>query len=99
MKEAIRRDVKEVIEEIDTAYQEFANYHYMNADYPDFARMAVGQFRAALRNPELTREDLEALLRRALSKYKAKCPDPDQCIVGSWSNFVASYMAKTANTN
>ena len=91
--------IKEVIEEIDTAYHEFSNYHNMNADYPDFARMAVGQFRTAMRNPELTREDLESLLRKGLSKYKDKCPDPNHCVIGSWSGFVASYMAKTSNAN
>ncbi len=100
MSEAIRKDVKDVIEEIDTAYHEFSNHHNMNADYPDFARMAVGQFRTALRDPSLTREDLEGLLRQGMSKYKSICPDSNYCAIEpSWTNFVASYMAKTANIN
>lgn len=92
-------EIKEVIEEMDVAYNELSNHSQINADYPDFARMAVGQFRTALGNPDLTREALEKMLRDGLSKYKSVCPNPEYCAIEpSWTNFVASHMAKASNT-
>ena len=94
MKEQIRQeDVKHVIEELDTAYHTFSDYNHVNTDYPGFARMAVGKFRHALHDPELTREDLEVLLRKGIKKYRAHSSEV------TWTSFVASYMAQSSNAN
>ncbi len=89
----IKRDVRKVIEEIDTAYHEFSDYNYMNADYADFAGMAISQFQDAMQSPDLTREELQGLLRKGLINHKARANDV------SWTKFVASYMAKSSNIN
>jgi hypothetical protein len=52
MEQTIRRDVKVVIQETSSAYQVFSDHDYMNADFADFAAMALGQFKDALRRPD-----------------------------------------------
>ncbi len=88
----IRRDVKFVIDETSAAYETFSAHDYMNADFADFAGMALGQFKDALRRPELTRADLEALLRSGMKRHRGRAAETD------WSTFMASYIA-TAATN
>lgn len=99
MGEDTKRDISNVIEEIDSAYKEFSDYSYMNADYPYFARMAVGQFRRALGDPDLTREDLEKILRKGIVKYRQTYNDNPLHSGKNWVNFVASYMATASNAN
>ncbi len=94
MENIIRRDIKNVIEEIHEAYKEFSNYSYMNADYADFANMAISQFREAMRAPELTREELKDLLRKGMISHRMCNHKKD-----NWTKSVASYMAKVSNTN
>lgn len=94
MENTIKRDVRNVIEEIDAAYQEFSNYNYMNADYADFANMAISQFRDAMRTPELTREELKDLIRKGMIKHRMRNHEDD-----NWTKSVASYMAKASNAN
>ncbi len=90
----IKRDVRHVIEELDAAYNGSVEYNGMNADYANFAGMALGQFRSAMRDPDLTREKLELLLRKGIKKHRAKHHEN-----GSWTRFVASYVAKSSNAN
>ena len=99
MGEDTKRNIGNVIEEIDIAYKEFSDYSYMNADYPYFARMAVGQFRRALGNPDLTREDLERILRKGIVKYRQRFHDNPSYSGKNWVSFVASYMATASNAN
>ena len=75
------------------AYQEFSDWHCMNADYADFASIAIGEFRDALRDPELTREDLKYMLRRGMNKHRNRNSQV------SWTKYVASYMARSSNAN
>ncbi len=89
----IRKEILYIIEETSSAYHSFSQHSYMNADFADFASMALGQFRNALRDPELTREKLEQILRKGMKKHKANDPD------GSWTQFMASYLSKATNTN
>ncbi len=93
MSDLIKRDVRHVIEELDAAYHGSTEYSGMNADYANFAGMAIGQFRTAMRDPDLTRDRLELLLRKGINKHRAKRCD------SSWTKFVASYVAKSSNTN
>ena len=99
MGENIKKDIRDVIEEIDVAFQELSAYSYMNADYPCFARMAVGQFRRALGDPDLTREDLEKILRKGIVKYRKRFHDQPLYSGDNWTKFVASYMATASNAN
>ncbi len=89
----MKRDVRNVIEELDAAYSNSIEYQGINADYATFAGMALGQFRNAMRDPDLTRENLELLLRKGIKKHRAKRTE------GSWTRFVASYVVKSSNAN
>lgn len=89
----IRKDIKSVIEETNDAYHDFSTHNYMNSDYADFASMALGQFRNALRDPGLTREELERILRKGMKKHRAI--EPQSC----WTTFMAAYLAKASNGN
>ncbi|PCI98047.1 MAG: hypothetical protein COB14_08265 [Alphaproteobacteria bacterium] len=91
MENTIKSDVRDVLEEIDIAYHGLVAYQPMNTDYAGFASMAVAQFRDALRDPELTREELGKLLRKGIKKHRARDTEV------SWTKFVASYMVKAAN--
>jgi hypothetical protein len=91
MEQAMRRDVKVVIEETSSAYQVFSDYDYMNADFADFAAMALGQFKDALRRPELTRGDLERLLRSGMQRHRGRAAETD------WTTFMASYVTTASN--
>tara|TARA_R110001592_G_scaffold3525_31_gene20205 strand:+ start:19028 stop:19327 length:300 start_codon:yes stop_codon:yes gene_type:complete len=92
-KTRIRRDVRCVIEEMDAAYSTFSQYNYMNSDYAGFAGMALGQFRNALRNQTLTREELERMLRDGIQKHRQEGHETD------WARFVATHVAQSSNTN
>lgn len=93
MRDAIKKkNVRDVIEEIDVAYHGLIAYQPMNTDYAGFASMAVSQFRDALRDPDLTREELGELIRKGIKKHRARGAD------ANWTKFVASYMVKSANT-
>ncbi len=89
----IRREVRGVIEEMSSAYKTFSEYNNVNSDYAGFACMAIKQFRSALGNDKLTREELENMLRDGISKYRSEGKEV------SWSRFVASHMAQSSNTN
>ncbi len=93
MKQEIRKSVRQVVEELDDAYNEFSNREYMNGDYADFASMAVGQFRDALRNPELTREELKYMFRSGIREHKTQDTDT------RWTKFIATHIAQSSNTN
>lgn len=91
MQHTIQRDVKLVIEETRTAFTTFLDREYANADFADFAAMALGQFKDALRRPELTRGDLEALLRSGMKRHRGRAAETD------WTTFMASYVTTAAN--
>ncbi len=89
----IRREVRYIIEEMNAAYSTFSEHNYMNADYAGFAGMAIGEFRNALRNQTLTREELERMLRDGIQKHRQEGEETD------WARFLASHMAQTSNTD
>lgn len=91
--EAIQREVLDIIEETSAAYHAFSMHDYTNADYADFAAMALSQFKSALRDPALTREQLEQILRKGMKKHKIMDPS------ASWSGFMASYVTRATNAN
>ncbi|MCL4678777.1 MAG: hypothetical protein KJ017_09325 [Alphaproteobacteria bacterium] len=91
--EAIQREVLDIIEETSAAYHDFSMHGYTNADYADFAAMALSQFKNALRDPALTREQLEQILRKGMKKHKIMDPS------ANWSGFLASYVTRATNVN
>ncbi len=93
MVSSIQGEVQHIIEEMRVAYAESAVHNYMNADYADFAIMALERFRGALRNQTLTREDLESMLRKGIASHRASESKAD------WTTFVARHVAHAANTN
>ena len=58
----------------------------------DFAALALTEFKSALSNPNLTRDQLMNMLRRGMGKHCDKDPN-------SWSAFMAHHLAKAANRN
>jgi len=89
----IRREVRGVIEEMSSAYETFSEHNSVNSDYAGFACMAIKEFRCALRNDKLTREELENMLRDGIRKHRSEGKEV------SWSRFVASHVAQSSNTN
>lgn len=85
--------VRKVLEDTGHAYTLMCESH-INADYADFAgSQALGSFRRALRDPNLTYDDLCAILRKASSRASSRqCKTP-------WSMFMANYIAKHCNSN
>ena len=62
----------------------------MNTDYAEFAGMALSRFRHELRDPNLTRRQLVAILRRGLAQCNSK---------GRWSDLMAMQLKQSANMN
>ena len=88
----IRRRVRFIIEEMESAYYAFSEHNYMNGDYAAFTSMAVAEFRNALDNPALTREQLETMVREGMSKHRSREGDE-----ANWSRFMASHITRTSN--
>lgn len=63
-----------------------------NADFAEFATLALSEFKHILHNPKLTSAELQGLLRKGMSKHKDK--DPNR-----WSVFMAQHVAREANQN
>lgn len=85
--------VRKVLEDTGHAYTLMCESH-INSDYADFAgSQALGSFRRALRDPNLTYDDLCAILRKASSRASSRqCKTP-------WSMFMANYITKHCNGN
>ncbi|MGN7437708.1 MAG: hypothetical protein ACTHOO_03615 [Alcanivorax sp.] len=88
----IRRRVRVVIEEMESAYAAFSEHNHMNGDYAAFTSMAVAEFRNVLDNPALTREQLESMVREGMQKHRRRDGDD-----ADWSRFVASHITRTSN--
>ena len=62
----------------------------MNTDYAEFASLALSEFKTALRDPALTRNDLMKILRKGMAKHRNRDPD-------MWSALMAKHIGKAAN--
>lgn len=82
--------IKNVIEETNSAFAYCRGS--LNVDYAEFATLSLTDFKTALRNPNLTREQLVMLLRDGAADFRQK--DPEGC----WATFLAQYMQRSANT-
>lgn len=85
--------VRKVLEDTGYAYTLSCEAH-INSDYADFASsQALDSFKSALKNPNLTYDDLCAILRKASSRASSRqCKTP-------WSMFMANYISKHCNSN
>lgn len=93
MADCIKEELWAVIDEMNTAYVQVSDYEALNADYAEYAHLAIGRFREILKNPALTRDELQDLLRSGLANHKRDGQSSD------WRQFVASYMAQSANSD
>ena len=85
-------ELYDLIEEVDEAYRTFASKSgSMNTDYAGFACIALDNFREALHAPDLSCDDLQALLRAGLHEHHRSDKDAD------WTKLVASHIKRTSN--
>ncbi len=84
---SVHQRIRILIEQTNDA---FSCYDSVNADFAEFATLALADFRDALKNPNLTRGQLTHMLRRGMTKHSNKDPD-------SWAAFMAAHIAKAAN--
>jgi len=85
--------VRKVLEDTGYAYTLTCESH-VNSDYADFAStQALDSFKQALKDPELTYDDLCGILRKASSRASSRqCKTP-------WSMFMANYISRHCNNN
>ncbi len=83
--------IKNLIEETNDAFASCRGS--VNSDYAEFATMSLADFKNALQDPRLTRDDLMKILRTGTTEHKSA--DPESC----WATFMAHYIARGANKN
>ena len=88
MSVSIHSRIKVLIEETNDAFSSCGN---INADYAEFATLALSEFKHILRNPRLTRHQLTKMLRAGMTEHKDVDPG------ANWAVFMAHYIAKTSN--
>ena len=86
--------IRRVLEETGYAYTLSCESDHSNADFAEYASShALSSFQQALKDPELTYEQLCKMLRRATSREAGRrCKTP-------WSIFMANYLEKHENAN
>lgn len=83
--------VRKVLEDTGFAY---TLESHVNSDYADYASsQSLELFQRALKNPNLTYDDLCQILRKASSRASSRqCKTP-------WSMFMANYISKHCGAN
>ncbi len=95
MSQVVKKDkVRKVLKETSDAYRMTCEAMPVNTDYADYASTSsLSSFQSALRDPELTYDELCKILRRAsVREHSRQCKTP-------WSLFMANYIEKHNNTN
>ena len=90
MRPNVHNRIKVLIEETNDA---FSSEGAVNADYAEYATLALGEFKHVLSNPGLTRRQLMNILRAGMTRHRQTTPG------SCWSTFMAQYVARTANRN
>ncbi|MCF8495841.1 MAG: hypothetical protein K9G62_04145 [Alphaproteobacteria bacterium] len=93
MSTSIYDRVKILIEETSDAYSSCGP---VNADYAEFATLALAEFKNILRDPRLTRHQLMSILRSGMNDHSTR--RTESCGMG-WADFMAGHVEKTANRN
>jgi len=85
--------VRQVLEDTGHAYTLMCESH-VNADFADYASsQALGEFRRALDDPNMSYVDLCVILRKASTRASTRqCKTP-------WSMFMANYISRHCNAN
>jgi hypothetical protein len=83
-----------VLEDTRFAYKIICEMDQLNADYAEYASsQALGEFRRAFGDPELTYEQLCRILRNASNKERRRqCKTP-------WAMFMANFLERNGNAN
>ncbi len=89
MSTSIHSRIKVLIEDTNEAFSYCGS---VNADYAEFATLALSDFRKILKAPDLTGRELRRMLRKAMNKHKDKTSS-------SWSAFMAQHVASATNGN
>ena len=86
--------VLQVLEDTGFAYTLSCETQHLNTDYADYASTkALCSFKQALKNPDLTYDDLCVMLRRASRRASSRqCKTP-------WSMFMANHISRQSNNN
>jgi hypothetical protein len=87
MNVSVHQRIRILLEETNDAY---SAYDTVNADFADFAALALAEFKSVLEDPHLTHEQLTKMLRKGMSKHQDKDAN-------SWAVFMAHHMAAAAN--
>lgn len=87
MSVSVHQRIRVLLEQTNEA---FSCYDAVNADFAEFATLALSDFKDALKNPQLTRRQLTGMLRGGMTKHG----DRES---GSWSAFMALHVASAAN--
>lgn len=88
MTDKIYDKIRHLIKATDDAY---ISYDTANADYAEFASLALGDFQKALSKPSMTNIELRVLIRSAFRKLGTGRQNKD------WHNFVADYISRSSN--
>ena len=88
-KVAKKTKIRKILEDTGFAYTLSCESQHINADYADYAStQALESFQRALKDPNLTYNDLCTILRQASSRASSRqCKTP-------WSMFMANYLSK-----
>lgn len=84
---SVHQRIRILIEQTNDA---FTCYDAVNADFAEFATLALSDFKDALKNPNLTRGQLTQMLRCGMIKHQDKTPN-------TWAAFMAAHVAKVSN--
>lgn len=89
-----KKKVQQVLEDTGFAYSLSCETEHLNADYADYAStQALRSFQRALKDPNLTYDELCVMIRRASTEANSRqCKTP-------WSMFMANAINKSANGN
>lgn len=91
MNSSVHARIKHLIEETNDAYSSFGGT--VNADYAEFASLALSEFKNALHKPDLTDHELRHIIRKGMNQHRKK--NPSSC----WATFMALYVANGSNAN
>ncbi len=82
--------IQALIEETNDAFT--TCYGHMNADYAEFATLALSDFKSVLSQPSLTGSELKRMLRHSMTECRGQDPR-------NWAALMAQHIARALNQN
>lgn len=89
MTQPIHSRIQALIEETNHAFEA---YGAVNADYAEFAALAIADFKNVLSDQNLTKSKLRSMLRKSMMECKGKD-------ASCWAVFMAEQMSQAANNS